>query len=1333
MAAKQEQGKTGTTGGHTRFTIRSSQTPCPAGARRRASRLARIAALQLLLVLTVLNAPPAFSQPAPAITGNTESGTSWAPAGEFNDIGVRAVGATSKPLPKITITASRDTIFGGLEDLRFVLERDQAGDSMTVKLWLHQDEDWLDRRTQTRYVYFNPNETTAVLRVHRSKFNAGVTSTGCILAKVLEVSGQDYSSKKVRAGVWVVSSPDPLIKLFVGREVFSDAEDAGQLAGTHVVAVMAEGMYRGVSLFARISTRGKGSQPGLTATPGEDYKSNIRAARIDESSFKRYDGTWVGGGDFVVPILDDNLREGDEIFEIVLEPDPELAGLVRYEQVHEWTECGSGCVHRVNITDNEEMPALDLSVSEDAIMEEGETSSIAMVSITDGARFADDQVLTLELGGTATMNADYTVAPADADRAMPGYQRVLPARSTAIGVALRAMSDDVDDPGEMIEVSAALNGDAIGQMQAIEIMNQEVAKPRITLAANSDNIIAGLEDLEFTLTREGPVDQSLTLTVLLAQDQRWIPFNSCPVTFAAGQSTATATLRRSQFSGAVVESGQLTASVQAIEGYDVDGAEAAVFVVSQAGAAVTVSFGEDAYRFAENRGDQFVTVVAQAAAGMPRGAAVRFSVTSRNGTAKAGEDFQRVSETITLAESDFALDHGSWRAQRRLAVRLLDDQVREGAESFDIQLGRASGQSDEVEVSSSAAAVQITDDEDIPRLDLSVSARDINEENQTSANVSVAIGNGKTFATDEILTFAFAGSATRGDDYEVAPADADAAASGHQVALRAGSKSAKLTLTARRDDVADPDERIEVSVTHAGDAIGSESIRIQDHRPVLGPTVEITFEGVQGPPNQWVKGTATGPFTARFTFSEPVRDFEQWQIHWNTHAETTVDGTPISVLFWDFTEVRRGLEYSVRIMPAQNGILWIGVREGKVTSVSTGATNKLSISRVQVAMPPGRMLVAPTELTLDEGDPSGAEFVVVLTSASSGAVTVTTSGMEGTQVNLDRPTVTFSHYWNSGRVVKATAAADADRKDETVTLTLSASGGGYDGQSANVVVTVRDNQSGSGSDVAGDVADEASDLILVEGLSPEAATAALFGEKTLSEARRVALDRLGNRNGTYDLGDVLSWIERCRQGRANCGETTSDASKAIAGAAGLAVVGQLSRSRQRQRGPRSGQSRSARLPRHRTRRRADDLRRRRSSRAWYGVALLLCATITWGCADDFAQPPVEPDPGPLTVWLNTSHDGRDHGAMLLVEGPGIESVQAPGLEVFQSGNSSSKQIVVSGELSSGPVLELQVPDRALWGQYRVRLLQVAGDDYSLRDLSEYSTAIVRLGPGTLSR
>ena len=72
----------------------------------------------------------------------------------------------------------------------------------------------------------------------------------------------------------------------------------------------------------------------------------------------------------------------------------------------------------------------------------------------------------------------------------------------------------------------------------------------------------------------------------------------------------------------------------------------------------------------------------------------------------------------------------------------------------------------------------------------------------------------------------------------------------------------------------------------------------------------------------------------------------------------------------------------------------------------------------------------------------------------------------------------------------------------------------------------------AGDDVAVDLDDA---LDAASGTTPDEAAAALFGEAELGERRLDALDRLGNRNGRYDLGDVLSWIERCRQGGADCG------------------------------------------------------------------------------------------------------------------------------------------------------------------------------------------------------
>ena len=1211
--------------------------------------------------------------------------------------------------PKITITADRDTIYGSLEDLRMVVKREKAGKALTVRVKLTQDEEWLSDRNRSREVYFYPNDTTAVMKIHRSKFNPDVTRSGRVIAKVVKARG--YNIDKAKAPVWVISSPDPLVTLFVARKVFRVGEDAGQPSGARVFATMAPGMPRGVSLTASLDTRGKGSQPELTATSGEDYEPPRKALVINESSFAPAGGDWVGSAAFVLPILDDDLREGDEVFEVILEVDSELSGLVRYRESIFGKQCASGCVHRVHITDDDPIPEMDLSVSAEEIMEEGETSSIARVSITNGGRFEDEQVLTFGLGGTATMGADYAVSPSDADTGMPGYQVILPAQSASVGLTLKAMSDEVQDPDEKIEVSAALDGDAVGDMQAIRIMNQQVVLPKITVAANRPTIIGSMENLVLTLTREAPLDERLTVTVRLAQDQDWLPWTSCPVTFAAGAATASVTIPHSVFSTNVVASGHLTVTVSAVDGYDTDNATATVYVVSQEGPAVRVFFDQDSYRFGEDREDATADLIVEAAPGMPRGTTVAFSMFSESGTAQANEDFKAVSRQMTIREEDFSFQNGSWQVRRRLPVTLIDDEIREGDETCDLVLESARDAQADLALAA-VTPVDITDDEDIPEMDLRLGADEIEEKGETSSTATVSITNGKIFATDQVVTFKLGGTATRGEDYKVSPRDADESASDHQVELQAGSRSVGMTFTAQDDDVRDPDEEIRVSVAHDGHAIGNRSIRIRDRQP--GPMVEVTFEGVRSVHNAHIAGIARGPFTTRIVFSEPVVGFAEDIISWQTHAGTTEDSTNVGLLPWDFAEVRAGVEYTAEMMPTQNGEVHIGVKAGEVISVATGAGNEWGYGRLRIELPKDRMLVAPTEVAVYEGGADPARFMVVLTSEPTSDVTITVSGMEGTALAVDWPTISIKReFWRVGWVVSATAGHDANVTNETVTLKVSPAGGGYDGRDANVVVTVKDD------DVAyaqGMSADEV--LALVDDVTPEEAAAALFGEGDLSDAQLDALDLLGNGNGDYDLGDLLSWIERCRRGEAGCGAVSVGL---VAGAVAVlpagGPVGQSGGTGQQ--GRRSGGS----AARRRTR-----VRRilRRPGRSWYGLALMLVASLTWACADDVVQPwAAEADPGFLTVQLTAPPSARDLGALLVVEGPGIESVRSPGFDFFQSETISPRQIIVAGALSTGPIVQLRVPDRNDHAQYRVRLLQVTGEDHSLRDLSEYRAEILR--------
>ena len=42
---------------------------------------------------------------------------------------------------------------------------------------------------------------------------------------------------------------------------------------------------------------------------------------------------------------------------------------------------------------------------------------------------------------------------------------------------------------------------------------------------------------------------------------------------------------------------------------------------------------------------------------------------------------------------------------------------------------------------------------------------------------------------------------------------------------------------------------------------------------------------------------------------------------------------------------------------------------------------------------------------------------------------------------------------------------------------------------------------------------------------PPSAVTALFGGNTLTDDQRAVLDRAGNNNGRYDLGDFLAWLD----------------------------------------------------------------------------------------------------------------------------------------------------------------------------------------------------------------
>lgn len=87
-----------------------------------------------------------------------------------------------------------------------------------------------------------------------------------------------------------------------------------------------------------------------------------------------------------------------------------------------------------------------------------------------------------------------------------------------------------------------------------------------------------------------------------------------------------------------------------------------------------------------------------------------------------------------------------------------------------------------------------------------------------------------------------------------------------------------------------------------------------------------------------------------------------------------------------------------------------------------------------------------------------------------------------------------------------------------------------------------------------------------------------------------------------------------------------------------------------------------------------------------------------------------PVPGALTVNLTTPNSGSDGAVMLVLTSPVAPNSVAAGSGLLLWGapvSSTSAKLVLTGTLSTGPILTLQVNDINKVSQYSVSLQQVA--------------------------
>ena len=126
----------------------------------------------------------------------------------------------------------------------------------------------------------------------------------------------------------------------------------------------------------------------------------------------------------------------------------------------------------VTVEDDDKLsePTLSIAVAPDAIAEAGTES--ATVTVSASPAFAADQTISLTLSGTATVTADYTISVDGATLSSP-YELTLSAGDASTEATVTAVDDMVVEGAETIGITAALDGDQIGDQQTVTITDDD--------------------------------------------------------------------------------------------------------------------------------------------------------------------------------------------------------------------------------------------------------------------------------------------------------------------------------------------------------------------------------------------------------------------------------------------------------------------------------------------------------------------------------------------------------------------------------------------------------------------------------------------------------------------------------------------------------------------------------------------------------------------------------------------------------------------------------------------------------------------------------------------
>ena len=291
------------------------------------------------------------------------------------------------------------------------------------------------------------------------------------------------------------------------------------------------------------------------------------------------------------------------------------------------------------------------------------------------------------------------------------------------------------------------------------------------------------------------------------------------------------------------------------------------------------------------------------------GESATITVAVANGKTFASNQTISLAVSGTAASSDYSLSATELRAGESSAtatVTATDDAIVEGDETV-IVTASHDGQSIR------SATVTISDNDDAT---WTVSAQPTEIDEGEVSTITVAVANGKTFASNQTISLA-ASSTAASSDYSL---------SATELTLRAGSSSATATatVTATDDVIIEDDETVTVTASHGGQSVGSATVTIEAND--APPSHDATLSSLA------LSGVGIGTFNSGATgYSASV----EYAVSSTTvTADPNDDGASVTIA--DANGSTQGTSRAVSLSSGDNVIIvTVTAEDGTTTKVYT--------------------------------------------------------------------------------------------------------------------------------------------------------------------------------------------------------------------------------------------------------------------------------------------------------------------------------------------------------------------------------------------------------------